>query len=95
MSEQDMELTDRIEISFTDGSSTACEVQGIFELDGEEYIALLPEEDEENVYLYGYKEYDDGTYELLDIDDDELFDRVGARYDEVAAEEAELEDEEE
>ncbi|KXB61645.1 MULTISPECIES: DUF1292 domain-containing protein [Olsenella] len=86
--EHDEEEVDFIEIDFDDGSTVRCEVQGIFELDGDEYIALLPDDDSDEVYLYGYKEYpEEGTYELVDIESDELFQRVSDRYDEAAAEE--------
>ena len=78
--EHDEEEVDFIEIDFDDGSTVRCEVQGIFELDGDEYIALLPDDDSDEVYLYGYKEYpEEGS--------DELFQRVSDRYDEAAAEE--------
>ena len=35
--EHDEEEVDFIEIDFDDGSTVRCEVQGIFELDGDEY----------------------------------------------------------
>lgn len=93
MSEND-EATDYIDIDFDDGTQGRCEVQGVFDLDGEEYIALLPEDGSDDVYLYGYHEYEeDQTYELVDILDDDLFQRVSDRYDEVAAEQAEIDEE--
>lgn len=93
MSEND-EATDYIDIDFDDGTQVRCEVQGMFDLDGEEYIALLPEDGSDDVYLYGYHEYEeDQTYELVDILDDDLFQRVSDRYDEVAAEQAEIDEE--
>ena len=46
------------------------DVEGI---EGKEYIALLPEEDE-TVLIYQYKELDDEEFELLTIEDDDEFD---------------------
>ena len=49
-----------------------CEVYGVFTCDGKEYIALLPTDDEDDVYIYGYKELEDGDYDLIDLDDEEF-----------------------
>lgn len=70
-------------LSFDDGQEEDCEVLGVFDLDGKEYVALLsPEED---VYIYGYKQVGEDEFELLDIETEEEFDKVAARYDEITA----------
>ena len=48
--------------------------------DGREYIALAPEEDQESLYLYGYVEHDDGSNDIVPIEDDAEFDAVAAEY---------------
>lgn len=60
-SEMDVELGDDyfITLDYDDGTSEECEVIGIFEHDGGKYIALGPEESDD-VYIYGYRETDDG-----------------------------------
>ena len=60
---------------------------GVFECDGKEYIALIPDDDTDDVYLYGYKEVSDEEFELIDIEDDDEFDRVAKEFDKITAEE--------
>ena len=53
-----------------------CSVLGIFDVDDNEYIALLPVGEDE-VLLYRYEEKDDeGDFELLNIETDEEFAKV-------------------
>ena len=60
---------------------------GIFDVDGKEYIALIPDDDSDDVYLYGYKEVDDEEFELIDIEDDDEFDKVVKVFEELTDEE--------
>ena len=79
-SEMDVELGDDyfITLDYDDGTSEECEVIGIFEHDGGKYIALGPEESDD-VYIYGYRETDDGGFDLLELDES-VFDDVSAAY---------------
>jgi uncharacterized protein YrzB (UPF0473 family) len=67
---------DTMELELDDGTRLTCVVLGIFDLDeypGKEYIALLPENEEE-VLLYQYNEGEDGESFILDnIETDEEF----------------------
>lgn len=75
------ETAEYLTLDYDDGTSERCEVLGIFDLGDAEYVALVPESDDESVYLYGYEEHDeDGTFTLIDIDNDELFAKVAAEY---------------
>ena len=65
-----------ITLEFEDGTEVEAEIMGIFDVDGKEYIALIPDDDSDDVYLYGYKEVDDEEFELIDIEDDDEFDKV-------------------
>ncbi len=76
MANENAEL-DIITLEFDDDSKIDCEILGIFDYEGAEYIALLPLDDSEDVYIYGYKEGED-SFELLDIEDDALFEKVAA-----------------
>lgn len=81
--EEDIEY---ITLEFDDGKSVECEIQGVFDLDGKEYIAVLPEDGTDDVYIYGYKEVGDDEFELVDIEDDEEFKKVVEEYDNIMGE---------
>mgnify|MGYP003197421015 CR=1 FL=1 len=53
------------------------------EYDGKEYIALIPDDDTDDVYIYGYKEVGEDEFELVDIDDDAEFEKVVAEFDKI------------
>jgi uncharacterized protein YrzB (UPF0473 family) len=80
------ECEDKITLEFDDGAEVVCEIMGVFDCDGEEYIALLPEDGTDDVYIYGYKEVGDDEFELIDIEDDDVFEKVVAEFDELMAE---------
>ncbi len=81
------EDVDVITLEFEDGVEIECEVMGIFEYDGNEYIALIPLDDSDDVYIYGYKELSDEEFELVDIESDELFAKVVEEFDAIMASE--------
>ena len=76
-----------ITLEFEDGTEVEAEIMGIFDVDGKEYIALIPDDDSDDVYLYGYKEIDDEEFELIDIEDDDEFDKVVKVFEELTDEE--------
>lgn len=78
---------DFITLEFEDGQEVECEIMGIFDVDDKEYIALLPDDGTDDVYLYGYKEISDLEFELVDIIDDAEFDKVSAAFSELEIEE--------
>ena len=82
------EEEDIITLEFDDGTEVEAEIMGIFEVEGKEYIALIPDDDTDDVYLYGYKEFGDDEFELIDIEDDEEFKKVVEEFDKITAEEA-------
>ena len=79
-----------VEINLDDGRNIECSVVTIFEVDGKDYIALLPMVDEDDelygeVWYYGYKEnFDDPNEEpeLIYIEDDETYEAVADAFDE-------------
>ena len=81
------EDVDIITLEFEDGAEIECEVMGIFEFEGNEYVALIPLDDSDDVYIYGYKEINEEEFELVDIEDDDLFAKVVAEFDKIMAEE--------
>ena len=76
-----------ITLEFEDGMEVEAEIMGIFEVDGKEYIALIPDDDSDDVYLYGYKEVSDEEFELIDIEDDAEFDTVVKEFEKLTDEE--------
>lgn len=74
-------------LEFDDGVEIECEIMGIFDVNGKEYIALLPDDGTDDVYLYGYKEIGEEEFEIIDIVDDAEFEAVAAEFDRITIEE--------
>ena len=70
-----------VTLEYDDGTEIETEVMGIFEVDGKEYIALIPDDDSDDVFLYGYAELGDDEFELIDIEDEAEFDKVVKEFD--------------
>lgn len=83
----EIEETDVITLEFDDGAEIECEIMGVFDFNGKEYIALIPDDGTDDVYIYGYKEVGDDEFELIDIEDDGEFEAVVAEFDKIMMEE--------
>ncbi|OHW62259.1 hypothetical protein EUAN_13290 [Andreesenia angusta] len=83
---------EKMNIELDDGTSLSCFVLGVFGVEDKEYIALLPE-GEENVLLYGYEE-DGEEIELLNIEDDSEFEMVSEVFETLFMDEEDYEEEE-
>ena len=83
----DEEDADFLTLEFDDGEEIECEIMGIFEVDGKEYIALIPSDGTDDVYIYGYKESGDDEFELIDIEDAAEFEKVAKEFESITAEE--------
>lgn len=81
------EEPDYITLEFDDGVEVECEIMGVFEYEGKEYIALIPDDGSDDVYIYGYKEVGEDEFELVDIEDDAEFEKVVAEFESIVAEE--------
>ena len=79
------EEADIITLEFDDGVELECEIMGIFDHAGKDYIALIPLDDSDDVYLYGYNEVGEDEFELVDIEDEELFKSVVEEFDAIMA----------
>lgn len=80
------EEEDILTLEFDDGEAEECGILGVFEALGKEYIALNPL-GTEDVYIYGYKEYEE-DYELIDITDEDEFNKIVEEFEKLAVEEA-------
>ena len=78
-----------VTLSLDDGSQVTCEILTIFELDNQDYIVLLPldKNGEPNadgeVYIYRYFEDETGAPSLDNIESDEEYVAVSAKFDEL------------
>ena len=82
------ENIETITLDYEDGTSEELEVVGIFEHEGNSYIALIPlesedEDDEDDLFvdIYACTEDEDGALTIYEIEDDELFDAVADTFD--------------
>ena len=72
----------------TDEGNIECRVITIFEVDNQDYIALLPLDEAGNdneegiIYLYRYYEDENGEPSIVNIIDEEEYDAAADRYDE-------------
>ena len=79
----------RVTLDMDDGTQVECEILTIFDVNDQDYIALLPldEDGEENeegtVYIYRYFEDAEGNPSLENIADDEEYEAVEERFDEL------------
>lgn len=85
MSEQFNNEEVTVTLTLDDDTELECAVLTIYEVDGKEYIALLPMDDAENedgdVYLYRYAEVD-GEPTLENIEDDDEYEAAADAFDE-------------
>ena len=63
-------------LAYDDGTEMEVEVMGVFEADGKEYIAVLPNDGTDDVYIYSYSEDENGDPNPTDIEDDEELKKV-------------------
>lgn len=85
-----MELQEEVDIitlTLDDGSELECEVMGIFNVGEKEYIALAPMDGSDDIFLYGYEEKAEDTFDLIDIEDDAEFEAVSAEFEKLMSEE--------
>jgi hypothetical protein len=73
-----------VTLEYDDGTEVETEILGVFEANGKEYIALIPDDGSDDVYIYGYKE---DEFELIDIEDDDEFEKAVAAFDAIMADE--------
>jgi len=90
----------RVTLSLDDDSEVECQILTIFDLEDQNYIVLLPldengeDNEEDEVFIYRYFEDEEGNPSLENIDNDEEYEAVADRFDELLdeAEWEELED---
>ena len=86
---EEIEEAEVITLEFDDGEEVECEIMGVFDFNGKDYIALVPDDGTDDVYIYEYQEIGDEEFKLVDIEDDEEFKAVAAYFDTIMEEEDE------
>ena len=85
LNEEEQEMT--VTLTLDDDTEVECVVLTIFTAGEREYIALLPvegvESEEGEVYLYRYRETEDGAPTLDNIEDDDEYEIVADAFDEL------------
>jgi len=84
--EHEIDEAEYITLQFDEGEDIECEILGVFEVEGKEYIALDPQDGSDDVFLYGYKEIDEEEFDLVDIEDDSEFEKVAAEFEKLTLE---------
>lgn len=82
----------KVSMTLDDGTELECDVIAIFPVDGQDYIALLPDKvvdgyEEDEVFLYRYKELEGEDIELSQIESEEEYEAVADAFDELLDEE--------
>jgi len=103
LDEMEEEQLEMITLNMEDGSEVNCAVLGIFEVEEQDYIALLPlneemlETNESEGFIFRYSEDEEGLPVLDPIEDDDEFEMVSTVLDEIMeiTVEEEVEEEEE
>jgi uncharacterized protein YrzB (UPF0473 family) len=78
----------RVTLDLEDGTSVECGILTILEVDGQDYIVLIPVDendepaDEGEVFIYRYFEDEDGTPSIENMEEGEEFDKVSEAFDE-------------
>lgn len=76
-----------VTLDLDDGSQLECQILTIFDVDNQNYIALVPVDNDEEVIFYRYFEDEEGNPSLENIDSDDEFHAVSDRFDELLDEE--------
>ena len=76
-----------VTLDLDDGSQLECQILTIFDVDNQNYIALVPVDNYEEVIFYRYFEDEEGNPSLENIDSDDEFDAVSDQFDELLDEE--------
>ncbi|MGN0170111.1 MAG: DUF1292 domain-containing protein [Lachnospiraceae bacterium] len=93
MSDETTDILDddvMVTLSLDDGTELDCEILTIFELEGQDYIVLEPQEqaldpdcEECEVFVYRYFEKGDDDYYLENIQNEEEYEKVSDYIDEL------------
>lgn len=88
---QDFEEESTVTLTLDDGTELECAVVAIFPVGSNEYIALLPleqdDEEEGEVFLYRFIQKENDEIDLINIESDEEYELVTDAFEELLDEE--------
>lgn len=75
---------DQVTLTLDDGTEMVCDILAIFPCNEKEYIALLPQDadEEAEVFLYQFVQAGEDEVDLINIEDDDEFEAVSDAFDE-------------
>ena len=73
-----------ITLTLDDDTELVCAVVAIFPVENKDYIALLPEGEEAEIFLYRFSQSDDGAPIIDSIESDEEYDKACEAFDALA-----------
>ena len=81
-----------VSMTLEDGTELECDVIAIFPVNGQDYIALLPNKhvegyEDDEVFLYRYKELEGADIDLSQIESEDEYEAVADAFDELLDEE--------
>ena len=81
-----------VSMTLEDGTELECDVIAIFPVNGQDYIALLPNKhvegyEDDEVFLYRYKELEGEDIDLSQIESEDEYEAVADAFDELLDEE--------
>lgn len=72
-----------VTLEFDDGKEVECTLEGVFTSEGQDYIALVPDDRSGDVYIYKYIEKEDGDYYFEDETDEGKFKKAVGAYEKL------------
>ena len=69
-----------VTLNFSDGYEVDCFVVGVFDCEGSDYMALAPDDGDDHIYIYEYKQVDNDNFTLSEIKDQELWKKVAEEF---------------
>ena len=75
------EEEEMITLEFDDASTIDCYILGTFTFNEQEYLALEPDDDTDDIYIYEYTQVSDDEFIIEEIEDDDEFEAVADELD--------------
>ena len=81
---EEVDVRESVVLEFDDQNTVECFVEGIFGVDGQDYIALEPNDDSGDIYIYKYVEDKKKiTYTIEEETDDAKFEKAVRMYEKI------------
>ena len=81
--QEEVDLREVVSLKFDDKTTVDCFIEGVFGVDGQDYIALQPDDDSGDIYIYKYIEDPDFEYHIEEETDDAKFEAAVRAYEKI------------